>query len=138
VQAVARSDLADTERVVVEATDGRGVDVALNGIGASIFPSLVAALADGGRMAVYGATFGGSAVSIDLLDFYRRRLQLIGVNTLAVDIENGARILSTLEPLFQSGALGAPHIAARYRLQDAVQAYARTASGQGKVVFIRS
>lgn len=136
LRAVARSDLGDTERVVAEATGGRGVEVALNSVGAPIFSGLLASLAEGGRMVVYG-TAGGGDVQLDLLPFYRRRLQLIGLNTLVMDLVDGARILSELEKLFEGGVLPAPRVAARYRLDDVAEAYTRAAS-PGKVVLERS
>lgn len=137
VRAVAHSDLGDTEKVVSEATGGRGAEVALNGVGASIFPSLLASLTDGGRMVVYAAD-GGRDVQLDLLAFFRRRLQLIGLNTLVIDLVGGAHILSELKPLFEGGVLPAPRVAARYRLEDAAEAYTRAATSPGKVVLERS
>jgi NADPH:quinone reductase-like Zn-dependent oxidoreductase len=137
VQAVAHSDLQDTGLVVSEATGGRGVAVALNGVGAPIFPSLLASLADEGRMVVYGSG-GGAGVQLDLTSLYRRSLRLIGLNTVSINLAGGAHILSELAPMFESGKLRAPQIAARYRLEEAVAAYARAASGPGKVVFAGS
>jgi NADPH:quinone reductase-like Zn-dependent oxidoreductase len=55
VAAVARSDRNDLTDVVRRATDGRGADLALNGVGGVIFQPLLDALTDGGRMVVYSA-----------------------------------------------------------------------------------
>ena len=76
LSAVARSDLGDLPAVVRQATGGRGVDVALNGVGSAIFESLFQSLARGGRLCVYSAA-AGREVRLDLFDFYRRRLRLL-------------------------------------------------------------
>ncbi len=127
-----KADLLDVVRSV---TKGRGADVALNGIGASIFGALFDALADSGRMAIYSA-ITGREVTMDVFALYRRRLRVFGVSS-AIDVALGARILDDLAPLFEAGKL-APHRAIeRYALEDAPKAYARAVAGVGaKVVLV--
>jgi NADPH2:quinone reductase len=65
VRATAQSDLGDLNRVVREATNGKGADLALNGVGGSIFGTLLEALAVEGRQVVYSAA-GGREFPLDL------------------------------------------------------------------------
>ena len=69
VEAVATSEPDNIAEVVRAATGGRGVDIALNGVGASVFQPMMASLAEGGRMAVYSVSFGGREVKVDLFSF---------------------------------------------------------------------
>lgn len=134
--AVARSDRNDLVNIVREATGGRGADLALNGIGGVVFQPMLDALADGGRMAIYSAAAGREA-PLDLFALYRRRLQLLGVNTAVVDATRGACILAELAPLFERGALKPLSVLERYPLSAAARAYARVAEGApGKIVLI--
>ncbi|MGI4787575.1 MAG: zinc-binding dehydrogenase [Janthinobacterium lividum] len=134
IAAIAHSDSSDIAGVVHEATGGRGCDLAINGIGGSLFQPMLDALADGGRMVVLSA-IGGREVPLDLLTFYRRRLTLVGLNTVDTDIVQGARIMDQLTPLFESGVIAPPKIAARYPLSQAAEAYGRLAEGVGKVAL---
>jgi|HubBroStandDraft_6_1064221.scaffolds.fasta_scaffold162000_2 NADPH2:quinone reductase len=136
VAAIARSDQNDLVSVVRAATDGRGGDLALNGVGAAIFQPMLDALAPGGAMVVYSAA-GGREVTLDLLSFYHRRLRLLSVDTVADEAVQCARILAALVPLFESGALAPLTVVERYPLSQAAVAYARVAAGAaGKVVLV--
>jgi NADPH:quinone reductase-like Zn-dependent oxidoreductase len=136
IAAVARSDLGDFPTVARKATEGRGVDVALDGVGAPTFKPLLDTLARGGRLCVYSAA-AGREVRLDLLDFYRRRLHLHGIDTASVTATGGARILDQLRPLFESGRLRPHPQLKRYPLEDAAKAYAQVARGSAsKVVLV--
>ncbi len=135
VKAVAASESENLEEVVRKATNGSGADVALNGIGASIAPALLASLAKGGRMAVYSAAFGGREFQLNLFNLYRNRRELIGIDSAAIGVVQGADLLNKLRPLFESGALDRPRIAARYPLDAYATAYGRVRLGVGKIVF---
>lgn len=135
VQAIASAEAGNLADVVREATNGRGADVALNGLGASIGPALISLLAPGGRMAVYGAVLGGREMQLDLLTFYRNRLELHGVNTVDIDAVKASAILNELRPLFESGSLDRPRIAESYTLDEFATAYQRAGAAIGKVVF---
>jgi len=136
VAAVARSDIGDLQAVVREATGGRGVDVALNGVGAPIFEPLLRSLAHGGRLCVYSAA-AGREVTLDLFDFYRRRLQLQGIDSAAVTAVQGAAILDQLRPLYESGRMR-PHFSIEtFPLEEAGRAYQQVARGsKSKVVLL--
>lgn len=136
VQAIAQSDRGDLNRVVREATSGKGADLALNAAGSSIFGALIEALALGGRQVVFSVA-GGRESTLDLLSFYKNQFALYGLDTQKFDATECARILNELAPLFESGALQPPTIDSRYELSEAAQAYGKVAAGgSGKVVFV--
>ena len=122
--------------IVREANGGRGADLALNGVGASIFQALLDALADGGRLVFYSVASGKEA-PLDLFTLYRRRLHVSGINTVALSATQGARILDQLRPLFESGRLRPHPSIERVPLSEAATAYGRVAQGApARVVLI--
>jgi NADPH2:quinone reductase len=136
VEAVLRSEADDVPKAVKELTDGRGADVALNGVGASVFAALADSLTKGGRMVIY-SVLGGREASLDLFAFYRHRLRLYGLDTASLDLREIARLYGKFGPLFESGALDPPAIAARIPLSNAREAYERVNRGDpGKVVIV--
>ncbi|HLY02401.1 MAG TPA: zinc-binding alcohol dehydrogenase family protein [Candidatus Cybelea sp.] len=136
VDAVLRSDADDVPKAVLELTAGRGANVALNAVGAPVFAQLAESLAIGGRMVVFSAA-GGRDVQLDLFFLYRHRLQLFGLDTAQLDLAEIAKLYERFGPLFESGALTPPPIAARFPLSAAREAYERVAGGVlGKVVLI--
>jgi NADPH:quinone reductase-like Zn-dependent oxidoreductase len=135
-RAVAQSSAGNLEAVVREATKGRGAALALNGVGSSIFGTLIGALARDGRQVVYSAA-GGREASLDVLSFYRNGLALIGLNTQALDVTRCSDLLREIAPLFESGALQPPAVGEPYPLTEAPRAYERVVSrGGGKVVLV--
>jgi NADPH:quinone reductase len=133
---VARSDAGDLPAMVQEVTGGRGVEVALNGVGAPVFRPLLESLAPAGRLCVYSAA-AGREVPLDLFELYRRRLRLIGINTVVLTAVDGARILDQLRALFESGQLR-PHPAIeRFPLDRAAEAYLQVnRASAAKVVLV--
>ena len=71
VNAIADASRGDLEQVVRDATGGNGANVALNGIGASVFPPFLNSLAAGGRMVIYSVAFGGREFTLDLFALSR-------------------------------------------------------------------
>lgn len=117
-------------------TGGRGADAGLNGIGASVTPAFLKSLAKGGRLVVYSVAFGGREVALDLFALYRARHQILGLDTAALGVVQGAAILAQLTPMFESGVLAPPTIAATFSLAAAREAFARLASAKGKIIFL--
>ncbi|HEY6274123.1 MAG TPA: zinc-binding alcohol dehydrogenase family protein [Terriglobales bacterium] len=138
VEGIAQSDQGDLAAVVGDLTKGRGVDLALNGVGSSVFGAMIGALARGGRQVVY-STIGGGEGTVDLFAFYRNQFTLFGLNTQPLDATECAGILNELTPLFESDALKPSAIAEQYAFADAGKAYERVASRKsGKVVLVIS
>ena len=136
VAGLARSDLGDLLPVVHEATGGKGAQLALNGVGAPAFRPLLESLGPGGRLCVYSAAAGREA-PLDLFDLYRRRLRILGINTAVLTVEDGARILDQLRPLFESGRLRPHPLLESHPLEDAARAYEQVARGSpSKVVLV--
>jgi NADPH:quinone reductase-like Zn-dependent oxidoreductase len=136
IEAIAESDSGNLGDVVHKATNGKGADLALNGVGGNIFGAVLAALAVGGRQVVYSAA-GGRDYNLDILSFYRNQTILYGLDTQKLDVTHCAAILNEIAPLFDSGVLRPPAVGEEYPLDKAVVAYGRVASGKGgKIVFV--
>ena len=134
-EAVLRSDHDDVPAAVRELTRGKGATLALNGVGAPVFGPLLESLGHGGRMVVYSA-LAGREVELDLFKLYRGALRLLGLDTAVFPLLEATRILEKLRPLFESGALTPPPIAASLPLSAASDAYQRVNRGEpGKVVL---
>ncbi len=86
-------------------------------------------------MVIYSVAFGGREVTLDLFALYRKHHQVLGLDTVAIDVVQCAKVLSELTPLFESGSLGKPRIAESYPLADGVRAYERVAAANGKVIL---
>jgi NADPH:quinone reductase-like Zn-dependent oxidoreductase len=77
---------------VKQATDGRGVDVILDSIGAPYLADNLASLAIGGRLSLIGM-MGGSRAELNLALVLMRRLQIIGSTLRARSAEEKAAIV---------------------------------------------
>ena len=67
----------DFSPLVLEATDGRGVDVVADPVGAATWPGSIRSLARGGRLVVCGAS-GGNRADFDIRELYQRHRQILG------------------------------------------------------------
>lgn len=101
---------------VMRLTNGRGVDVVMDGIGGEILKSSIKALADGGRLASIGA-HGGEVVDIDMIEFFRKHISLLGCG------RSTKEIASTVLDLMSRGKLQ-PVIHGAYPLAHAAEAHA--------------
>jgi len=131
---------ADFSKPVLEATDGRGVDLVINAVGGSVFAESVRCMAFEGRLAMVGYVDGVLHADLDLETLHAKRLTLFGVsNKLRTKAQRAAAV-----PRFVSEVL--PQIASgRIRVQvDAVlpfeqlpQAKARMEAGHhvGKIAL---
>lgn len=118
-------------------TDGRGVDVVLEGVGRATFPASVRSLAFAGRLVIYGAP-SGPRVELDTREAISRNLTLYGIS-----ITTSPRFRDTIQafareviPLFESGALR-PVIDRVYPLESAGEAHQRMMDREqfGKLVL---
>jgi NADPH:quinone reductase len=121
---------------VLSVTEGRGVDLVYDTVGNVLFEQLLAVLAEDGSMVVIAAR-PQAQVGLDLSQFYRRRLSLLGASSTRSDAAWCASLLTELLPAFESGALPPVAIAAKLELERAGEAYQLVASGTaaGRVVL---
>jgi NADPH:quinone reductase len=136
VHAIALSEENNLNAVVRKVTNGAGADLALNGVGASIFSVILESLAiTKGRQVLY-STAGGREYKLDLLDFYHAESTLRGLDTIKLGVTKCSEILNELTPMFESAAIKPPKIGKRYLLAEARTAYESVAKGErGKVVL---
>jgi NADPH2:quinone reductase len=71
------SDFADE---VLEATGGKGVNVAVNLVGGTAFPGCLRVLANQGRLAIVGYVDGAMKCELDLEPVHGKRLEIFGVS----------------------------------------------------------
>lgn len=82
-----------------EATQGGGVDVVLDSIGAPYLERNLEALATGGRLVLIGL-MGGARAELDLGRLLMRRLAVIGSTLRARPVEEKARIVAAFQARF--------------------------------------
>jgi putative PIG3 family NAD(P)H quinone oxidoreductase len=120
-------------------TDGAGVDVILDPVGASYLDQNVRCLATGGRLVLIGL-MGGAAAEINLGMLLVKRLRLIGSTLRARPVSEKAAVMDALHrriwPLFESGDVE-PVIERVMPITEADAAHALVASNEtvGKVVL---
>jgi putative PIG3 family NAD(P)H quinone oxidoreductase len=81
------------------ATDGAGVDVVLDSIGAPYLADNLAALAVGGRLVLIGL-MGGAKAELNLAALLARRLSLIGSTLRTRSLEEKARLVAAFRARF--------------------------------------
>jgi len=122
-----------------EATDGRGVDVVLDSIGAPYLAQNLKALAVGGRLVVIGL-MGGAKAELHLGALLTRRLQVIGSTLRARPVEEKAEIVAGFLARFGAslaeGAIGAV-VDRVLPLSDAAEAHRAMKASEhfGKIVL---
>ncbi|HZT07769.1 MAG TPA: zinc-binding dehydrogenase [Chloroflexota bacterium] len=110
---------------VRRATDGHGVDVALEGVGKATFAASVASLADDGRCVIYGSP-SGPRVELDTRLAIMRNLTFFGmsVTTGRLFSTSVATFAQQALPWFAEGRLR-PIVDQVYELRDAPRAHQR-------------
>lgn len=120
-------------------TQGQGVDVILDMVGASYFERNLDLLKTRGRL-VFIATLGGSQVTLDISRLMRKRIRLIGSvlrpRTLDEKFEIKETFMNRCWPLLQRGAIR-PVIDTILPITEANAAHARMAANAniGKIVL---
>ncbi len=127
---------ADLGQAVLEATGGRGADVAYNTVGSPYFAAALQGLAVGGTQILISTI--ERTVPFDILMFYRRNLQLLGVDSLKLSVVDCAAILNWLAPGFADGSLRAFDVdaAGLVPLDEAADAYQRVIAGSSSRVVL--
>jgi NADPH:quinone reductase-like Zn-dependent oxidoreductase len=114
---------------VHELTNGRGVDMVIDNVGAATWEDSLRAAAWGGRIIVCGATTGGHP-SADLQRVFVRQLQIIG--STAANLNEYRALLRTVT----AGRIK-PVVDSVYAMDDALEALARMEAARqfGKIVL---
>jgi NADPH:quinone reductase len=108
-------------------TNGRGVDVVLDAVGGPVFEPALKSLGLDGRQVVI-TSVGKRRVEFDLMDFYRNRQRLLGVDTAKLTGAQIARIMAELRAGFEEGRLQPPAVKT-WSLAQATTAYEAVAKG---------
>jgi NADPH:quinone reductase-like Zn-dependent oxidoreductase len=85
----------DFAEVVAKTTNGRGVDVVIDFVGAPYFAQNIASLANGGRLIQVGILGGGGNVSIELELRRSRQARLTARAPGGILIDNGSRFTAS-------------------------------------------
>ena len=80
----------DFSQAALEATGGRGVNVAINTVGGTVFAECVRSLAFEGRLAIVGYVDGVLKAEIDLDTLHAKRLRVFGVSNKLRNAEQRA------------------------------------------------
>jgi NADPH2:quinone reductase len=126
--------------VLKEMTDGRGVDVILDMVGAEYFGRNVDLLAVEGRL-LQIAVLRGSKVELNLTRLLRQRLTITGSTLRSRTVGEKGAIAGALErsvwPLLEAGQVR-PIVYARFPLRDAAEAHRVLETGHhvGKLVLV--
>lgn len=123
-------------RKLLGAFDGHGADIAYNTVGSPYFQTALDALAVGGTQVLISTI--ERHVSFDILAFYRRNLQLLGLDTLKLSAVQCASILNSLLPGFDDGTLKAFDVddSTLLPLEHAAQAYRKVLSGSTERIVL--
>jgi NADPH:quinone reductase-like Zn-dependent oxidoreductase len=125
--AVIETTETDMDKELRALTEGRGADLVLDTVGAHMFESSLKCLCPEGRQVAITSSLQ-RRVSFDLIDFYRNRSRLLGVNTMALTGTETADMLNKLRDGFDRGHLRPPEVTI-WPLQSAVEAYATVGRG---------
>lgn len=138
-EAIVVANEADFAEEVLAKTDGRGVDVILDLVGASYFEQNLKSLALKSRLLLVGMT-GGSKAQLDLGTVLSKRLTLIGTVLRARSLEDKAdatlAFAADVIPLLVDGRVR-PNIDRVFDVQDvrAAHEYLESNESFGKVVL---
>ena len=123
----------------MQATGGKGVNVAVNLVGGTAFPACVRAAADFGRVIIVGYVDGQMHADFDLEAVHGRRLQICGISNTPLSPSQRAASMAgfmrDVYPALESGAI-APVIDRVFDFDQlpAAKAYVETDQFLGKVV----
>jgi NADPH:quinone reductase len=103
-------------------TAGRGADVVYDAVGGVTTKAALESLAHGGRLIVISAV-GTQTVEINLKKLYHNELRIMGCDSSRLSVVDCAKRLDEMRPYFDSGHFRPLPIAARYSLDDGMDAY---------------
>ena len=92
---------------VMQATDGKGVNLVINAVGGSVFAECIRTMAFQGRLATVGYVDGVLKAEVDIEALHAKRLKLFGVSNKFRTPEQRAEMLPAFRkqvlPLFEKG-----------------------------------
>lgn len=110
-------------RRLVAAVGAHGAAAAVDAVGGGVAPAVLSAMGVRGRVCLLSTPPQEAVTGIDLLDFYRKELCLVGLHTGRLSAVDAASILAELEPGFVDGSLRPAPVYATYALDDVARAY---------------
>ncbi len=125
--------------IIKEKTGGKGVDVILDLVGASVFAGNLESLALKGRLILVGLT-GGSSAEFNLAMALAKRAKIIGTvlrsRSTEEKAEANAKFVKDVLPLIESGEIK-PNLDKIFRIEDVKEAheYLESNASFGKVVL---
>ena len=131
----------DFQAVVAQATQGRGVDVVIDFIGAPYLQRNVRSLADGGRLVSVGLLGGAQGAELPMDVVLYRHLQIFGtvMKSRPPEVKQAMvqRFAQQWLPALAAGVIR-PVIDSTFALADAAQSHRRMESGAsiGKILFL--
>src|SRR5499427_7128592 len=124
---ISSSDMRDA---VLELTDGRGADLALDTKGGALFePTLRSLRFDGRMVGIFNAE---PRVEFDLNEIYSRQLHVTGLASVFMDGADAARIFDQLRALFDRGLLAPPAVKT-WPLENSAGAYQTVLDGSSGI-----
>jgi NADPH:quinone reductase-like Zn-dependent oxidoreductase len=121
---------SDIPEAVLELTDGRGADLALDTVGGALFDPALRSLRFDGRMA--GIFSAPEPVEFTPAEIYSRQLHLTGLASVFMDGADVAHIFDQLRPLFDRGFLAPPAVKT-WPLANSAEAYQRVLDGSAGI-----
>ena len=130
----------DFYEAVMQATEGKGANLAVNTVGGSVFAESLRSLAFQGRMGIVGYVDGTLSAPIDLESLHAKRLTVFGVsNKLRTPVQRAsgiAQFAAQILPAFADGRIR-PLVDKVFSFEAMPQAKAHMESNQhtGKIVI---
>jgi len=122
---------SDLREAVLELTDGRGADLALDTVGGTLFqPTLRSLRFDGRLTGIFSAPEPQADFSV--AEIYNRQLHVTGLASVFMDGADVARIFDQLRPLFERGLLVPPAVQT-WPLDKSAEAYQAVAAGSAGI-----
>jgi NADPH2:quinone reductase len=101
-------------------TEGRGVDIVIDGIGGQVLSEALGCLALSGTVITLGYS-GGQKTTIDVTDLIWKRALLLGFSLMSIPPAEWQTAWDVIEPLFADGKLS-PIVARAFKLEEAPDA----------------
>jgi NADPH:quinone reductase-like Zn-dependent oxidoreductase len=122
---------SDIREAVLELTDGRGADLALDTKGGALFGPVLRSLRFDGRMTgIFSAP--DAQAEFPPAEIYSRQLHVTGLASVFMDGADVARIFDQLRPLFDRGFLTPPAVNT-WPLENGAEAYQAVRDGSAGI-----